>query len=605
MKITALTQALTLASALVFGSDLVAQTAQNDFTKESQAERDARMAWFRDARFGMFIHWGVYSVPAGEWNGNKGYGEWFLEETKMPVSQYEQYAKQFNPTKFDAKAWVQTAKKAGMKYIVITSKHHDGFAMYRSELTDWGIKSTPFQRDPLKELAAACKDEGIVFCFYHSIMDWHHTDWGTRRAWNDKAAGTPDMDRYTAYMKGQLKELLTGYGPLGILWFDGEWESPWTHERGVNLYNYVRSLQPKIIVNNRVGKARSGMAGMDQGKERIGDYGTPEQEIPSTGFGAGVDWESCMTMNNHWGYNKNDQNWKSSRSLIYNLVDCASKGGNYLLNVGPTSEGLIPAPSVERLAEIGAWMQANGEAIYGSTASPFKKLAWGKATQKPGKLYLHVFDWPKDGILEVPIVNKIGKAYLLADRSRALEVMSKKTAKAAESALHIQLPASAPSEFASVVVVELDGAPKVIETTAAIKQTADGTLVLKAADAELVGQTIKLETKSGGAPNIGFWIDPNDSIQWNVQISQSGKYAVEVEFACAPGSEGSECVLIVDGKEYVGKVEATKGWEDFQVKQGGTIELEKTGLMPFLVKAKSKPGLGVVNLRSITFKPVQ
>ena len=206
MKIKAFAQTAALVSTLVFGNGLSAQTTQKDFTQETQAERDARMTWFREARFGMFIHWGVYSVPAGEWNGKTGYGEWFMEETKMPVSQYEKFAKQFNPVKFDAKAWVRTAKKAGMKYIVITSKHHDGFGMYRSALTDWCIKSTPFQRDPLKELAAACKDEGIVFCFYHSIMDWHHPDWGTRRAWNDKATGTPDMDRYTAYMKGQLKE---------------------------------------------------------------------------------------------------------------------------------------------------------------------------------------------------------------------------------------------------------------------------------------------------------------------------------------------------------------------------------------------------------------
>src|ERR1039458_7007106 len=193
---------------------------------ESAAERDQRMAWFRDARFGLFIHWGVYSVPAGEWNGKTGYGEWFLEETKMPVSQYEKFAGQFNPVQFDAKEWVRLAKQAGMKYIVITSKHHDGFGMFRSDQTDWCIKSTPFQRDPLKELADACRAAGIKLCFYHSIMDWHHPDWGNRRAWNDKATGTPDMDRYTAYMKAQLKELLTRYGPIGILWFDGEWESP-------------------------------------------------------------------------------------------------------------------------------------------------------------------------------------------------------------------------------------------------------------------------------------------------------------------------------------------------------------------------------------------
>ena len=423
---------------------------------ETATERDQRMAWFREARFGLFIHWGVYAVPAGEWKTNTNYGEWFMEETKMPVSEYEKFAPQFNPVKFDAKQWVKLAKAAGMKYVVITSKHHDGFAMFRSELTDWGIKATPFPRDPMKELAAACKAEGLKFCFYHSIMDWHHPDYAQRRAWNDKATGTPNMDRYVDFMKGQLKELLTNYGPLGILWFDGEWEAPWTHERGADLYQYVRDLQPKIIVNNRVGKARTGMAGMDQGEKRVGDYGTPEQEIPPTGFGAGVDWESCMTMNNHWGYNKHDQNWKSSQTLIRNLIDCASKGGNYLLNVGPTSEGLFPDASVQRLAEIGQWMKVNHEAIYGTTASPFKKLAFGRCTQKPGKLFLHVYDWPQNGELTVPLTTPVKKAYVLGKSSTRLKVESR-------NGTTISLPTTAPDPCATVIVLEIKGAPQVSE----------------------------------------------------------------------------------------------------------------------------------------------
>jgi alpha-L-fucosidase len=451
---------------------------------ESAAERDQRMAWFRDSRFGLFIHWGVYSVPAGEWDGKTNYGEWFLEETKMPVSQYEKFAGQFNPVKFDAKEWVRLAKQAGMKYIVITSKHHDGFGMFRSDQTDWCIKSTPFQRDPLKELADACHAAGIKLCFYHSIMDWHHPDWGTRRPWNDKATGTPDMDRYTAYMKSQLKELLTRYGPIGILWFDGEWEAPWTHERGVDLYNYVRSLQPNIIINNRVGKARSGMEGMDKGAERVGDYGTPEQEIPATGFGPGVDWESCMTMNNHWGYNKNDQNWKSSTTLIRNLIDCASKGGNYLLNIGPTSEGVFPDASIQRLAEIGKWMKVNGEAIYGTQASPFESLAWGRCTQKDlaasgaasgyrqnaarafdslrGKsaagqhrLFFFVYDWPANGQLVISgLANQPVRAFLL-DGRQPLKV------SAANNSVCITLPPAAPDKMASVIALDIQGAPQI------------------------------------------------------------------------------------------------------------------------------------------------
>ncbi len=427
--------------------------------QETPAQKAERMAWFNNDRFGLFIHWGVYSVPAGEWQGKTNYGEWFLEETKMPVSQYMQYAKEFNPVKFDARQWVRMAKDAGMKYIVITSKHHDGFGIFRSDLTDWCMKATPFPRDPLAELAAACRAEGLRLCFYYSIMDWHHPDWETRRAWNDTApASPPDMERYIRFMKGQLKELITRYGPLGILWFDGEWENPWTVERGRDLYNYVRSLQPDIIINNRIGKGRAGMDGMDKGAGGVGDYGTPEQEIPSTGFGPGVSWESCMTMNNHWGYNKRDQNWKSTKTLVRNLIDCASKGGNYLLNVGPTSEGLFPEPSVQRLAEIGRWMKVHREAIYGTSASPFKDLPWGRCTQKAApdgttRLYLHVFDWPADGNLLVPgLKNTVDSAALLG---------SEATVRFAQTpeGVALTLPRVATDAVSSTVVLRIQGKP--------------------------------------------------------------------------------------------------------------------------------------------------
>ncbi len=435
---------------------------------ETPKQHDARMEWFREAKFGMFIHWGVYSVPGGEWDGKTSYAEWIMESAHIPVSRYEQFAKEFNPVKFDAHAWVQTAKAAGMKYIVITSKHHDGFGLWPSALTDWCIKSTPFQRDPLRELADECKKAGIKFCLYHSIMDWHSSDWGTRRAWNDVATGTPDMDRYTAYMKGQLKELVTGYHP-GILWFDGEWESPWTHERGADLYSYLRALDPKLIINNRVGKARAGMEGMDTGKERVGDYGTPEQQIPPAGFGPGVDWETCMTLNDHWGYNRHDNNWKSPETIIQNLCDIASKNGNYLLNVGPTSEGLIPQPSVDRLAEVGAWMQVNGEAIYGSGPTPFGAEAgtfsatekdkhgqpkfvpaWDwRATTKPGKIYLEIFQWPASGRLELPgLQSKVKKAWLLANGKKLKVTQS-------AAGVSLALPAGAPDKIASVLCLEI------------------------------------------------------------------------------------------------------------------------------------------------------
>ncbi|GAH05300.1 unnamed protein product, partial [marine sediment metagenome] len=291
-------------------------------------------------RFGMFIHWGLYAVPAGEWKGKKigGIGEWIMESADIPVSEYERFAKKFNPVKFDADQWVRIAKNAGMKYIVITSKHHDGFCLWDSKVSDYDImNASPFKRDILKGLSVACKKHGIRLCFYHSIMDWHHPDAQAPfyPNYNDGSRTNPNFSRYVQnYMKPQLEELITNYGPLGVLWFDGEWIKDWTEPQGKDLYNFLRALQPDIIINNRVGKDRKGMQGLNKDdQEYAGDFGTPEQQIPSKGL-PGVDWESCMTMNNTWGFKSYDHNWKSTEDLLRKLVDIASKGGNFLLNVG-------------------------------------------------------------------------------------------------------------------------------------------------------------------------------------------------------------------------------------------------------------------------------
>ncbi|RQW07490.1 alpha-L-fucosidase, partial [candidate division KSB1 bacterium] len=372
-------------------------------TVKESAEKD-NMAWWRDARFGLFIHWGLYAIPAGEWNGETGHAEWIRQTAQIPLETYDQFVHQFNPVHFNADEWVRMAKEAGMKYIVLTSKHHDGFCLFDSEHTDFDVMSTPFQRDILAELAQACAREGIKICWYHSIMDWHHPDYLPRRPWEkDRSTEGADFARYVQHLKNQLAELTSKYGEIGVLWFDGEWEETWTHDHGADLYNYVKGLQPSIIINNRVDKGRSGMAGMTTG-EHAGDFGTPEQEIPATGL-LGVDWETCMTMNDHWGYNKNDHNWKSAEELIRKLADIASKGGNFLLNVGPKADGTFPQESIDRLKAIGEWMSVNGESVYGTQASPFKQLDWGRCTQKAiggdTRLYLHVFDWP-DGKLVVP-----------------------------------------------------------------------------------------------------------------------------------------------------------------------------------------------------------
>ncbi len=389
------------------------------------------MQWFRDAKFGMFIHWGAYSTAGGVWNGRPvpGAGEWLLSNAQITVADYEPLRAQFNPVKFDAARWVSIAKDAGMKYIVITSKHHDGFGLWDSALSDWDVGNSPFApRDPLKELADACTAAGIRLCFYHSIMDWHHTDYLPRRPWDTRSTEGASYDRYEEYMKAQLKELLSGrYGKIGILWFDGEWEGTWTHERGMKLYDYVRALQPDIIVNNRVDTGRSGMEGITREGAYRGDYGTPEQQIPATGLPEGVDWETCMTMNGTWGFDFNDHSWKSDQDLIRKLVDIASKGGNFLLNVGPTGGGEIPAPSVERLEAVGAWMKVNSQSIYGTHANPFPEApSWGRVTRAKNedgsdRLYLQVFDWPSSGKLELSgLLSAPKSVQILGQRTRNL-----------------------------------------------------------------------------------------------------------------------------------------------------------------------------------------
>ena len=431
--------------------------------RETREQRDARMKWWREARFGMFIHWGLYAIPAGEWKGQeiKGIGEWIMDRAKIPIPEYEALVPRFNPEKFDAKQWARIAKDAGVKYIVITSKHHDGFALWDSKVSDYDIMASPFKRDILKALSDAAREEGLAMCFYHSIMDWHHPDaqGNTPPVYNRrKGDANPNWARYREeYLKPQLKELLTNYGEIGVLWFDGEWVPDWTEEQGKELETFCKSIQPKLIVNNRVGKARNSMKGMNKYADAAGDFGTPEQEVPPTGFPAGVDWESCMTMNDTWGFKKNDHNWKSEGKLIHTLIETASKGGNFLLNVGPTAEGEIPPQSVERLAAMGQWMKTNGEAVYGTTASPFAaEQPWGRATQKPGKLYLHVLNWPADGKLPVPVRTAPAKAYLLTQPATGLEVV------ADDAGVTIALPAQIPDRHATVVVLEIGGSPDVI-----------------------------------------------------------------------------------------------------------------------------------------------
>ena len=415
--------------------------AGNVFAQKSKAD-DPKMNWWKEAKFGMFIHWGLYCIPGGEWNGQKttNIAEWILNDLKIPVADYKAYANQFNPTKFNAEEFVLLAKEAGMKYMVLTAKHHEGFAMFKSVDPFNIVDATPYKKDVVKQLADACKKYNMPFGLYYSqAQDWTHPGGGKyRKNWD--AAQEGSFEKYIDEVSlPQVKEIMENYNPR-IVW----WDTPaqMTPELAKKFTDYLAKY-PNLILNNRLG------GGVD------GDLETPEQYIPATGF-PNKNWESCMTMNGTWGYSKFDHNWKSTTVILQNLIDIASKGGNYLLNVGPTPEGVIPQPSVDCLKEVGDWMKVNGEAIYGTKASPFNQLTWGRATQKSvngvTKLYLSVFEWPADGKLVVSgLENKILKAYPLAASKNTLKVVVNESDKI------IDVSTVKKTGIATVIVLEFKG----------------------------------------------------------------------------------------------------------------------------------------------------
>ena len=451
--------------------------------------------------------------------------------------------------------------------------------MFKTTATDYNVvDATPWHKDPLRTLSQACRRHGIKFCVYYSIMDWHSPDQAP--AYNPTSFIPGRKEAYIQYMKTELAELIAQYHP-GLIWFDGQWMNGWTDEDGQRLYAYLRTLDPKLIINNRV--------------KGTGDYETPEQYIPPNGL-PGRDWETCMTMNDTWGYKRNDNNWKSTQTLIRNLVDIASKGGNYLLNVGPTGEGLIPDASIERLNEIGQWMKVNGIAIYGTSAGPFtRQLPWGRCTSKTSghstTLYLHVFDWPADGRLVVPLSNKIKWASLLVAPSTRLKT------ETGEDGATIFLPLQAPDKISSTVVVKLDGAPELI--TVPILQNADGSILLRASDAGLHGSQIQYESGSSH-DNIGYWFHPDDWAEWNFRVSQPGKFAITAEIA-APSPASFQ--VSVAGQDFHCTTPKTADYFHYTPLQIGAIEIPTAGDITLAVHPV-KDGWQPVNLRSIELQPM-
>ncbi len=533
-------------------------------TEPLLSSQEQRMEWWREARFGLFIHWGLYAQPAGEWRGEEvpGISEWIMARAKIPVAEYEQLATTFNPVKYNAEQWVRLAKQAGMKYIVITSKHHDGFAMFHSKANSYNIvDATPFDRDPLKELAEACEKNDIRLGFYYSqAQDWHEpggTYWNIEQGephWDPELVREPLMNYINGKAVPQVKEILENYGGLDILW----WDTPrGMTEEAAEALQAVADQYPAMITNNRLYRPWPG------------DFSTPEQHVPPTGLD--YDWEVCMTMNTSWGYKHYDHNWKSDTTLIRMLVDIASKGGNLLLNVGPTAEGEIPEPSVDRLQAIGKWMDLNGESIYGTQASPFFKLPWGRCTSRDTEdgttLYLHVFKWPENNLLRVPGISAtVSKIKLLVDQGQEL------SSRFEGDDLLIELPARAPDLVNTVIVVETRGS---LEVASNMPSLTGGKIELPADFADIHNPgygTHALLKGSGNEARIVNWADSRVRLEWMFNTAEPGKYTVKAQVSA---EDSGKLKISIGEEELEAEIQATGS--EFEETILGEIEISVTG----------------------------
>lgn len=467
-----------------------AQIREHNGRPETAEQKAERMRWWTEARFGMFIHWGVYAQFGGQYRGYeqaRGGAEWIMNRCKIPVAEYQKMAKEFNPSGYDPDQWVKMAKDAGMKYIVITAKHHDGFALFETKTSPWNVvEATPYGKDLIKPLAEACRKYGLKLGFYYSqAQDWNNPGGSAARKPMREGWPNPDstaIDAYTLAHKGhwdpaqetatfeqyinnvsvpQVKELLSNYGDIAVLW----WDTPtnMTDEDAQKLHDLLK-LQPQIITNDRLKRPNF-----------KGDTSTPEQKVPDWSELDGQYWETCMTMNGSWGYRYADHNWKSSETLIRNLIDIASKGGNYLLNIGPKPDGTFPEASIERLADIGSWMEHYGEAIYETKASPLEPFSWGRCTMKSSgantTLYIAVFDWPADGVARIalPQTREVLSVGLLGTESVLPYTIT-------DGDLLIQLPALAPDSFASVIKLEVEGSLVNMQKKSPTKEMQSGAL---------------------------------------------------------------------------------------------------------------------------------
>ena len=545
----------------------------------------SRLDWFRHDKFGMFIHFGPYSALAGEWNGQAipphTEAEWIMQRFNIPVAEYRERARQFNPTKFNAEAIVALAKASGMKYLVVTAKHHDGFAMYKSAVSPYNIVDwTPFHRDIVKELSDACQKAGIRFSVYYS----HREDWDDPNGFGNNWDYDPAKKNFSQYLetkaKPQLKELLTNYGPLGLIWFDRGMDTP---QHAQEFADLVHSIQPQCLINGRIGSYK---------QELMGDY----QDMNDNGMPSGgleEDWETPQTLNTTWGYSKFDQDWKTPGVVIRRLVEIVSKGGNYLLNIGPMPDGSVPAPSVATLNEVGRWMKRNSESIYGTTASTLPEFPWGRTTVNGNKLYLHVFSWPADRAIRLSGLNNgINSAHLLTDPTHKLLVSAQDGGN-----LLITVPAVMPDTRDTVIAVELDKPPVVDPPV--VTQDSDTGFKLDYLTATTSGNAKKRFNRDGGF-HIAKWTTPDDSATWILSVSVAGKYNLKIRYAA---SKEANYLITVGSHQLRASVKPTGDSYQYQTFDAGSISFPKAGQYRLVLKPAENLNHYLMYFDSLTLEP--
>ncbi len=509
------------------------------FSSPLQAQtNDERAAWFRDAKFGIFMHWGLYSELGNEWKGKTYYGsgEWIMNRAKIPATEYAEVAREFNPTNFDARAWANFVRESGARYLVVTAKHHEGFAMYGSKASPFNIvDATPYHKDPMKDLAAACRTEGIKFGFYYSqFLDWHEPNGGGNK-WDFKEADKDYAQYYHEKSIPQIRELLSNYGPLGLMWFD--MPGGLSHDETLAFMNEVRGLQPRCLISSRVGNG-------------FGDFRDLGDSELSPGAIDGP-WEALFTHNDSWGFIRNDLDFKSPQEIIRLLACTAARGGNLLLNVGPDGTGRIPDTSLLYLREVGKWLAANGDSIYETSRSPFPDQPWGTATSKPNRLYLHLFHAPANRTLIVPGFTASVRHVSLLSEERILHSDNY------ESDLRITLPAELPDKRDSVVVVDYAGelTDSWSNSPVIISRQFDS-FSLDAATARLQG--CAKATNVTHSRYFGNWKHdlcvekmqgPDDRAEFAARFLESGDYRVLLDYACPGSSKNREGLVEVAGQK--------------------------------------------------------